>query len=159
MHNKGEMKMHQMHYRKLLIMIIISFAAMYLLMYSMVDTLANVIPNVNQIYMAALMTAAMVIIEIILMWSMYKNKKLNVAILIMGSVVLVASFLFIRYQTAVGEKQFLKSMIPHHAAAILMVKETSATDPEILQLQSDIVSSQQKEIEFMKKKLKEMENK
>lgn len=159
MHNKNEMKMHKMQYGKLLTMVIVSFVAMYILMYSMVDRFANVIPNINQIYMAALMTAAMVIIEIILMWGMYKNKMLNAGILLLSTGVLIASFLFIRYQSAVGEKQFLKSMIPHHAAAILMVKETKVTDPEIQQLQNDIITSQQKEIDFMKKKLKEMDNK
>lgn len=35
-------------------------------------------------------------------------------------------------QVAVSDKQFLKSMIPHHAAAVLMVKEAKLTDPEII---------------------------
>jgi cell shape-determining protein MreC len=124
----------------------------------MVDSFANVISNVNQIYMAALMTAAMVLIEIVVMWGMYKNKKLNTLIIILGTLGLILSFVFIRKQTFVSDRQFVKSMIPHHAAAILMVKETKLTDPELQKLAADIISAQQKEIDFMKAKLKELEN-
>ena len=65
------------HYRKLIIMALLSFMAMYALMYSMVDSFKNVLPNVNQFYMAGLMTMPMIVIEILLMSSMYTNKKLN----------------------------------------------------------------------------------
>ena len=54
----------------------------------------------------------------------------------------------------VGDKQFLKSMIPHHAAAILMVKEAKLSDPEIIELGQEIIASQEAEIEQMKAKLK-----
>lgn len=156
---KTQHEQHSNHYGKFAIMISISFIAMYVLMYSMVDSFSNVIHNVNQVYMAALMTAAMVIIEIVVMRSMYTNKKANRVILSAGVIVLIASCLFIRKQTAVSDKQFLKSMIPHHAAAVLMVKETNLTDPEILKLANEIISSQQKEIDFMKTKLKQLETK
>lgn len=159
-HNKNEPHdAHRMHYRKLSWMIILSFMSMYILMYSMVDHFENVIPNINQLYMAGLMTAPMVIIELRLMNSMYKNKKLNNIILVSSAVVLIACFFFIRNQAGVGDKQFLKSMIPHHAAAILMVKETEITDPEIKKLSNDIITSQQREIDFMKAKLKEINSK
>ena len=147
---------HKMPYKKLIWMVIISFIAMFILMYSMVDKFANVIPNINQFYMAGLMTAAMLIIEIAVMSSMYMHKKTNAVIIGISAVVLVTCFLFIQNQTAVTDKQFLKSMIPHHAAALLMAKESNISDPEIKKLIGDIISSQQKEIDFMKAKIKEM---
>ena len=58
----------------------LSFLAMYILMYSMVNAFANVFSNMNQFYMAALMAAPMVLIELLLMSSMYLNKKLNTLI-------------------------------------------------------------------------------
>lgn len=146
-----------MMYKKLAIMIVVSFAAMYALMYAMVDVFANVIPNVNQLYMAGLMTMPMLIIEIVVMRAMYKNKKLNYVLLATGSILLIAFFMGIRQQAAVGDKQFLKSMIPHHAAALLMGKEASVTDPEIKELIQNIITSQQAEIDLMKAKLKELE--
>jgi uncharacterized protein (DUF305 family) len=87
---------------------------------------------------------------------MYKNKKLNSIIFIASFTVLIGFFLCIRQQVLVKDKQFLKSMIPHHAAAILMVKEAKLTDPEVIKLGQEIVANQQAEIEFMKKKLAEI---
>ena len=148
---------NKMQYQKLLIMVILSFIAMFILMYSMVDKFENVTININQFYMAALMTAPMIIIEMALMGSMYMNKKLNLLIMAISSIVLVACFLFIRNQTGVSDKQFVRSMIPHHAAALLMAKEADIKDPEIKTLISNIISSQQKEIDFMKAKIKELD--
>jgi hypothetical protein len=48
------------HYGQLAMMAALSFAAMYLLTYAMVDVLGNVYNNVNQVYMAGLMTAPMI---------------------------------------------------------------------------------------------------
>ncbi len=149
----------KVHYKKLLIMVIISFIAMFILMYSMVDRFANAIPNINQIYMAGLMTAAMIIIEMVLMGGMYMNKKLNAIIISVSAVALITFFLFIRNETGISDRQFLKSMIPHHGAAILMVKEADLKDPEIKKLANDIISSQSEQIDFMKAKLKALDNK
>jgi len=59
----------------------------------------------------------------------------------------------IRQQAAVTDQQFLRSMIPHHAGAILMCKQNKLQDPELQRLCGNIVSSQQAEIDFMKSKL------
>lgn len=138
------------HYRHLLIMTILSFISMYILMYSMVNSLGNVYNNFNQFYMAGLMTAPMVLIEMFVMRSMYQDKRRN-ALIIAGSVLAVlVFFLLIRQQTAISDRQFLRSMIPHHAGAILMCEQASITDPEIQQLCGAILSSQQSEIDQMK---------
>ena len=147
------------HYRKLAIMTGISFVAMYILMYAMVDSFANVIHNVNQIYMAGLMAAAMVLIEIVVMKEMYPLKRTNAIWMACSTILLALCFLFIRKQTGVGDKQFVKSMIPHHAAAILMVRQADLSDPELKKLANDIISAQQREIDFMKAKLKEINEK
>ena len=152
-----KMAMEKDHYKKLLIMAVLSFISMYALMYAMVDTFANVVPNINQFYMAGLMTAPMLIIEIALMGSMYMDKKLNVIIIATSSVLLIAFFVFVRQQSAVSDKQFLKSMIPHHASAILMCEKADIQDPEIKELCKSIISSQQEEIDQLKAKLKQLE--
>ncbi|MEO6404062.1 MAG: DUF305 domain-containing protein [Ferruginibacter sp.] len=144
-------------YRKLIIMLVISFIAMYILMYAMVDSFPNVILNINQFYMAGLMTMAMVLIELVVMSGMYKNSKLNMAIFAIGFIALLGFYFGIRQQAAVGDKQFLKSMIPHHAAAILMVKKATLTDPEIIKLGQNIINAQQEEIAQMKAKLKQLD--
>lgn len=142
--------MHKQAYLKLLYMALLSFASMYILMYAMVNQLNNVIPNINQFYMAGLMTMPMILIEMIVMSTMYMDKNRNKLIIILSSIALVVFFLLIRYQSAVSDNQFLKSMIPHHAAAILMCEETTIKDPEINTLCGNIISSQQQEIDQMK---------
>lgn len=151
--------MNDSQYSNLIWMAIVSFIVMFFLMYSMVDKPENVIINVNQFYMAGLMTAPMIIIEVIIMRSMYMNKKMNLLVISVSAILLVACFFFIRIQTAVGDKQFLKSMIPHHAAAILMVRGAKISDPEVKKLADDIITAQQKEIDFMKSKIRDLENK
>ena len=149
--------MHSKHYRKLILMAVLSFIAMYVLMYSMVNNFSNVFSNVNQFYMAGLMTMPMIIIEIVLMSSMYMNKKLNASIIGTSAVLLIAFFFLIRQQAGVSDRQFIKSMIPHHGAAILMVEKTTITDPELKKITEEIITSQQKEIEQMKNILERLE--
>ncbi len=142
--------MDKMHYRNLGLMAVLSFISMYVFMYSMVNSFSNVFNNVNQFYMAGLMTAPMIVIEMVVMRMMYKNKLWN-GLIIASSVLLgVLFFVFVRQQVAVGDTQFLRSMIPHHASAILMCEKASIQDTEIKQLCQNIMSSQQSEIDQMK---------
>jgi hypothetical protein len=149
---------HGNHYKKLIVMTLASFLTMYILMYAMVNTFSNVLPNVNQFFMSGLMTSAMVIIELAIMGSMYMNRKLNAMIMAGTSIAILGFFLLIQQQTAVNDKQFLKSMIPHHAAAILMCQEANIKDSEIKKLCENIRLSQQREIDQMKSKLQELKS-
>lgn len=134
-------------------MILLSFVSMYVLMYIMVNSYANVYSNLNQFFMAGLMTIPMVLIELFLMRSMYDNKRLNAVIIVFNLVLFILLITFIRKQTGISDKEFLKSMIPHHAAAILMCEKVSLQDPEIKELCKNILITQQSEIDFMKAKL------
>ena len=145
--------MHAKHYLHLAIMAALSFMAMYILMYSMVDQFANVYNSVNQFYMAGLMTAPMVLIELAVMREMYKSPKANIAVIALSLIALVGFFFAIRQQTAVEDAQFLRSMISHHAGAVLMCNESPITRPEIKKLCQNIISSQKQEIDQMKKLL------
>lgn len=111
------------HYVHLAVMTVLMFIAMYVLMYAMVDRLANVYPNVNQFYMAGLMTAPMIVIELLIMRGMYQKRIANMAIMGVSAAVFGLFWVGIRQQVAVTDEQFLKSMIPHHAGAVLMCEE------------------------------------
>jgi len=149
--------MNKMHYGRLLIMVVLSFISMYVLMYAMVDSFANVYPNFNQFYMAGLMTAPMLIIELLLMGSMYPNIKLNTVLIIAGVLALGLFWTLIRQQTAINDTQFLKSMIPHHAGALLMCEKAPIQDVQIQELCRTIISGQQAEIDQMKTILNTMQ--
>lgn len=146
--------MNHNSYTRLAAMTALSFASMYILMYAMVDSISSVYPNFNQFYMAGLMTAPMVIFELALMGMMYENKSLNLAIMAIAAIAVMGFFGLIRYQTAINDRQFLKSMIPHHSGAILMCREAEISDAEVKALCANIIESQQREIDQMKAILK-----
>ena len=146
-------------YKRFALMAVAMFVAMYFIMYAMIDGLQNLIPNINNLYMTLLMVSAMLIIEIWIMKGMYQNKKINWAIITVSLAIGIFSWFGIREQLFVGDKESVKGMIPHHAAAVLMSEKAKLTDPELIELQKNILETQAKEIELMKRKLKEFENK
>ena len=154
-HNQHAEHKSENHYLRLTAMIVLSFISMYVLMYAMVNTLGNVYNSLNQVYMAGLMTAPMVVIEMLLMSVMYKNKKLNAIIVAASCTLGIACFVFIRQQAAISDRQFLRSMIPHHSGAILMCEEASIQDQRIKELCKTIVAGQQAEIDQMRAMLVE----
>ena len=146
-------------YKRFALMAVAMFVAMYFIMYAMIDGLNNLIPNINNLYMTLLMVSAMLIIELLIMKGMYQNKKINWAVITVSLAIGIFSWFGIREQLFVGDKEFVKGMIPHHAAAVLMSEKAKLTDPELIELQKNILETQAKEIEFMKRKLKEFQNK
>lgn len=152
-HTPASPTMTESHYRQLGLMVALSFIAMYILMYVMVNSLDNVVTNFNQAYMAGLMAAPMVLIELAVMRSMYRSRRLNAIFAASALALAIASFVLIRQQVAIGDRQFLRSMIPHHAGAILMCQRAALTSAEIKELcerPDGIVASQQAEIAQMK---------
>jgi uncharacterized protein (DUF305 family) len=142
--------MHENHYRRLAVMLLLSFITMYALMYAMVDTFGNVYMNLNQVYMAALMTAPMAMIEIAVMRGMYKDARLNRLILGGAALLIAGAWIGIRQQVLITDAQFLRSMIPHHAGAMLMCGRAPVEDPAVQTLCKTILASQQAEIGRMK---------
>ncbi|MBU1538425.1 MAG: DUF305 domain-containing protein [Alphaproteobacteria bacterium] len=137
-------------YRSLAIELTLDFIIMYLVMYTMIATLDHFYLNLNNVYMTLMMVSPMALLMLIFMRSMYPSRRTN--LLIGGAAVLVfaLSFYGMRTQAAVGDTEFLKSMIPHHSGAILMCREASLSDPEIVSLCDEIVAAQEREIAQMK---------
>ncbi|WP_343565643.1 DUF305 domain-containing protein [Sphingobacterium sp.] len=144
-------------YIRFIVMAILMFAAMYFSMFAMVDKFENLIPNINNLHMTLLMTAIMLLIELAVMNIMYPKRELNLGIASLVLALAIFAWFGIREQINVDDKQFAKGMIPHHAAAVLMAEKASLTDPELIQLQRQILETQRREIALMKRKLKALE--
>lgn len=157
--NKNEKQMDMDHnmYPRLLVMSLLSLISMYFLMYSMVYVFDHFYNNINKFYMAVIMTAPMVVFELLIMGAMYKNKSLNALLIFVSIAALAIFFLFIRQQTAVSDQMFLRSMIPHHSSAILMCEATELQDQEIIDLCDSIVETQREEINQMKEIMQRLE--
>ena len=127
----------------------VDFVVMYLVMYTMIATLAHFHLNLNNVYMTLMMVAPMAVIMLVSMRSMFPSRAINLAICVGAAAVFLASFAAMRTQAGIGNAEFLRAMIPHHSGAILMCKQASITDSEIAALCRGIVESQQKEIAQM----------
>jgi CDP-diglyceride synthetase len=136
-------------YKKLAIALTINAVIMFLLNYVMISNWAYLLVNVNMVYMTVLMVLPMLVTMLTVMRSMFMNKRLNTALYVTAIGLFVLIFYFVRAQIPVGDKAFLRSMIPHHSSAILMCEQASLSDPEVVDLCAQIVPTQQEEINQM----------
>ncbi|MBN8542751.1 MAG: DUF305 domain-containing protein [Alphaproteobacteria bacterium] len=143
-------------YKHLAVMTLVHIAIMYVAMFAMINRGSYFYNNTNMFYMAVLMAAPVTLFMLISMRHMYPNQKLNVALCIGFAFLTLASYGAIRTQAAVGDKQFLRAMIPHHSGAILMCREADIKDAEIVTLCKGIIESQQREIDQMEGILKRL---
>lgn len=99
--------------------------------------------SINDVYMTLLMTGWM-----FLFMGLYYSESL---ILFLGLFLVVANIWFIRNQFMVTTEQYILGMIPHHSMAILMSKRLIQNqDSPLNKFVSNIIISQEKEIEYMK---------
>lgn len=137
-------------YRKLALAVSINAVIMYLITYVMVERFDHIYLNINRAYMSLMMVAPMVVVMLLVMRSMYENRRLNYLLIAAFAGLFAICFGLARTQTPVGDGQFLRSMIPHHSSAILMCQESELSDPEIVKLCEKIVKSQEEEIAQMR---------
>jgi hypothetical protein len=140
------------HYKMLALNLALSLLVMYLAMFAMIWTFGEFVQNLNFFYMALVMWAPMAIVMMLTMKSMLMNARLNAGLYAAFALIFVLSFAAIRDQTFVGDRAFLKSMIPHHSGALTMCNRASIRDPEIRDLcfkPNGIVDSQTREIAQM----------
>ena len=149
-HGAMSKDMQRHHYRMLAVNLGLSLVIMYLGMFAMIWSFGEFIQNVNFLYMALVMWAPMAIVMMLTMKAMYQDKRLNFVLYGAFTLTLVLSFAAIRAQSLVGDKQFLRSMIPHHSGAILMCEKAKISDAELRQLCGNIIASQKAEIDQMK---------
>ena len=119
---------------------------MYLNSYSIIE---HAFWSETRFYMAFVMGAAMAVIMLSFMLSMYKDKGKNVLIYI-GSIIVFAGALFlVRSQITVGDTSYMSAMIPHHSIAIMTSERAGIEDVRVRELADDIIKAQRKEIKEM----------
>jgi len=110
------------------------------------DKFDDITNNINKIYMALLMAFSM---------GIYAYMQVNISIATLYIILCIMMIIFIREQVMVTDKQFLLSMIEHHSAALTMSKKINekTKNEKIRELANNIIITQNKEIELMKKLL------
>lgn len=104
------------------------------------------------------MAGAMAIIMLLFMLGMYKNKLLNISIVVASSLIIIVALFLVRSQNTVDDISWMKAMIPHHSIAILTSERANISNPRVLDLAERIIETQRKEIEEMKELIKELKN-
>jgi hypothetical protein len=130
---KTKSEEHRQHERRMYLtfaaMIATSTVTMFLLTYTNAFAWSHMTFSEERVYMALLMGSVMAIIMLGFMWSMmYKNRKVNIAIIAAALIVGGAALWLSRSQALVQDESYMKGMIPHHSIAILTSERSEIED-------------------------------
>ncbi|MEO8089164.1 MAG: DUF305 domain-containing protein [Gemmatimonadales bacterium] len=138
-------------------MIATSTAVMFGLMYLNTYQADHLFFSETRAYMALVMGAAMAIIMLSFMLSMYSSGRANLGILIGSAAVFAVALWLVRSQETVEDVSYMKAMIPHHSIAILTSSRAHISDPRVRELADSIIATQRREIAEMKGLISDLE--
>jgi hypothetical protein len=123
---------------------------MFFLMYQLIYSMDHATLSINRLVASLVMGCVMSVVMLSFMWSMYRGRRIKIAVLVgaaAGAVVLLAVN---RTQALISDVSFMQSMIPHHSIAINNARKATITDPRVRRLADGIIESQVREIAEMK---------
>ncbi|HIG22451.1 DUF305 domain-containing protein [Henriciella sp.] len=130
-------------------MILTSMVVMFALMYFNTYAFEHVRWSETRFYMTLVMGGAMAIVMLGHMLGMYKNTKANIAIFAGSALMLLGALYLVRSQSTVGDRSYMKAMIPHHSIAIMTSERSNIEDVRVRELADGIIRAQRKEIKEM----------
>ena len=151
------MENHASNYPKFAAMIATSTIVMFGLMYLNTYAPGHVWFSETRLYMALLMGATMAIIMLGFMLNMYRNTRINIAIVAASLVAFAGSLWLVRSQETIDDIAWMKAMIPHHSIAILTSERAHISDPRVRDLADGIIETQRKEIAEMEALIADIE--
>ena len=119
----------------------------------MTNDFSNITFSLGKFYISTIMALLMAFVEIVMHDMFYYHFSTNYyLIVILSLAIIIYSY---RNQYYIGDKEFLKEMIEHHSMALLTTDEImQKTENEyVKKLAENINSTQQNEINYMKKML------
>ena len=134
-----------MHNHYVVMFVIMILAGALSTMNVWVDSVDDIRFSLNDAYMILLMTGWM-----LLFMGLYYA---SIVPTLVGLVLVIVNIAAIRTQAFITEDQFLQGMIPHHSMAVLMSKRLIGRPNSIGPFLSGIITTQEQEIAFMKKRL------
>ncbi|MDR6851786.1 hypothetical protein J2Y54_001279 [Sphingomonas sp. BE123] len=147
-----------MNYRRFLAMITTSTVVMFGLMYLNTYALDHVTFSQTRVWMAVLMGAAMAVVMLCFMWSMYDGGRAKMAIVVTSMIVGIGMLWLVRSQQTVDDISYMEAMIPHHSIAIMTSERAKISDPRVRKLADEIIVAQVREIAEMKALIAALEN-
>lgn len=146
-----------MSYGRFAAMIVVSTAVMFGLMYLNTYALSHIEYSQTRMWMALIMGAAMGIVMLGFMWSMYGKVTVNLTILGGCVIAFTLALWLVRSQKTVDDVSYMKAMIPHHSIAIMTSERARIKDPAVRRLADGIIDAQIREITQMKRLIAKLE--
>src|SRR3546814_1661211 len=106
-------------------MVATATAIMFGLMYLNTYELDHVFCSETRFWMTFVMGGMMMIVMLLFMWGMYKDKTKNFIILGIGALTFAVALWLVRSQATVNDEEYMSAMIPHHSIAIRSEEHTS----------------------------------
>lgn len=138
------------NYWRFMAMVATSTAIMFFLMYSNTFDADDLFWSETRFWMTFVMGGMMMIVMLLFMWGMYKDRTKNFIILGVGALTMALALWLVRSQTTVDDTEYMAAMIPHHSIAIMTSERASLKDPRVRELAKAIIVAQRREIAEMK---------
>ena len=134
-------------YLKFFAMIGTSMVAMFFLMYThSYQIIDHFWYSETRFFMTLIMGGSMVIIMLLYMLQMYKDRNKNIAILALGVLLIAGGIWLVRSQGTVTGVDYMEGMIPHHSIAILTSERSQIKDIRVREIADEIIKAQRREI-------------
>jgi peptidoglycan/LPS O-acetylase OafA/YrhL len=128
------------NYMKFFAMIATSMVAMFFLMYlNSYQIIDHFWFSETRMFMTMIMGGAMIIIMLLYMLNMYKDKNKNIVSLAIGILLIGAAVWLVRSQVTVSDVDYMEGMIPHHSIAILTSDRSQIKDARVRELADGII--------------------
>jgi Ca2+/Na+ antiporter len=127
---------------------------MFVMSFIMTNSVNNITFSVGKFYMSVIMALLMGLIEV-LMFD-FHMKTVSLPYYLFLFFMLVVSIYLYRNQVYIEDKEYLSEMIEHHSMALLTSEEIlqNTKSERVKRLAENIISTQEKEIEYMRQLLK-----
>lgn len=127
---------------------------MFVMSFIMTNTISNITFSVGKFYMSVIMALLMGLLEV-LMFD-FHMKTVSVPYYLFLFFMLVVFIYLYRNQVYIEDKDYLTEMIEHHSMALLTSEEIlqHTKSERVKKLAENIISTQEKEIEYMRQLLK-----
>ena len=135
------------NYLKFFAMIGTSMVAMFFLMYThSYQIIDHFWYSETRFFMTLIMGGSMVIIMLLYMLQMYKDRNKNISIFALGILLIVGGIWLVRSQVTVSGVDYMEGMIPHHSIAILTSERSKIKDVRVRKIADEIIKAQRREI-------------
>lgn len=138
-------------------MIFASTIVMFGLMYLNTYEIDHARFSQTRAWMAVVMGSVMAIVMLAFMWRMYRDVRINIAILCASIAAFAAALWLVRSQSTVGDISYMQAMIPHHSIAIMTSERAHIRDPRVRALADGIIEAQVREIAEMKRLIRDLQ--